>query len=83
MDVLMRKTPTSTVREEHISLVAEPNVQYVGHIALSSGSAYVEATAIFEFIVSQLTVVDSMRLVILTMTGRTPMDVGRAVSCEN
>ncbi|GBL78089.1 hypothetical protein AVEN_181726-1, partial [Araneus ventricosus] len=48
------KTQTGIVREEHISLAAEPNSQYVGHVTPSSGSAHDETTAIFEDITSQL-----------------------------
>ncbi|GBN66938.1 hypothetical protein AVEN_173931-1 [Araneus ventricosus] len=48
------KTQTRIVREEHISLVAEPNSQYVGHVTPTSGSAHDEATVIFEYITSQL-----------------------------
>ncbi|GBN16071.1 hypothetical protein AVEN_80406-1 [Araneus ventricosus] len=48
------KTLTGIFREEHISLVAEPNSQYVGHVTSSSASAHEETTVIFECITSQL-----------------------------
>ncbi|GBL80105.1 hypothetical protein AVEN_224996-1 [Araneus ventricosus] len=48
------ETQTGIVREEHISLVAEPNSQYVGHVTPSSGSAHDETTVIFEYITNQL-----------------------------
>ena len=42
------------VKEEHLSFVAEPNSQYVGHVSPSSGSGYGETTVILKYIVSQL-----------------------------
>ncbi|GBN32979.1 hypothetical protein AVEN_153855-1 [Araneus ventricosus] len=48
------KTQTGVFREEHISLVAEPNSRCVGHVTPSSGSTHDETTVIFEYITSQL-----------------------------
>ncbi|GBM06119.1 hypothetical protein AVEN_265177-1 [Araneus ventricosus] len=48
------KTQRGIVREEHISLVAEPNSQYVSHVTPSSGSAHDDTTVIFDYIMSQL-----------------------------
>ncbi|GBL86982.1 hypothetical protein AVEN_218705-1 [Araneus ventricosus] len=48
------KTQTGIFREENISLVSEPNSQYVGHVTPSSASAHDETTVIFEYITSQL-----------------------------
>ncbi|GBN88468.1 hypothetical protein AVEN_188500-1 [Araneus ventricosus] len=48
------KIQTGIVREEHISLVVEPNSQFVGHVTPSSGSAHDETTIIFDYITSQL-----------------------------
>lgn len=36
--------------EEHISLVKEPNLEYIGHIALSSGGATVVSKKIMDFL---------------------------------
>ncbi|GBN24701.1 hypothetical protein AVEN_21548-1 [Araneus ventricosus] len=76
------KTQTGIFRKEHISLVAESNSQYVGHVTPSSGSAHDETTVIFDYITSQLKV-DSMKLMCLYETEQTPILVGRAVFFEN
>lgn len=47
------KTQTGIVREEHFSLVAERNSQYVGHVTLSFVSAHDETTVIFQYIIIQ------------------------------
>lgn len=43
-----------SIKEEHISLTAEPNSKYVGHVTPKSGSAEDECNAIYEFASKEL-----------------------------
>ncbi|GBM34333.1 hypothetical protein AVEN_16425-1 [Araneus ventricosus] len=72
------KTQTGIFREEHISLVAKPNSQNVGHVTPSSGFALDEMTVIFEYItmvnfIKYNSKVYLMKLMCLDVTEQTPI----------